>query len=149
VSATTGGIGSDPDPHPDAEQLALLAMDAETEAGVKAHVAQCAACDRDLSVVRSLLESEGPDGADGRERAPVRSQQDVGSPPPPAADTAMADGNDDADVEIRQNLPPKEARKQAERLLAAQRSPRQGRQTLTVILVVVVAMLLVGLLALR
>jgi hypothetical protein len=61
VAATKGGVGSDPEDHPDSEQLALLAMEAETETGVKEHVAQCAACDRDLAVIRSLLDSEGPD----------------------------------------------------------------------------------------
>ena len=149
MAATKGGVGSDPEDHPDSEQLALLAMEAETETGVKEHVAQCAACDRDLAVIRSLLDAEGPDGADGPNRESPESQEQPDSPPPAAAMTAMADASDGAAQPILQNLPPKEARRQAERLLSAQRSPRQGRQTLMVILVVVVAMLLVGLLALR
>lgn len=149
MAATQGGAGPAPQAHPDSEQLALLAMEAETDAGVKEHVAQCAACDRDLAVIRSLLDAEGPAGADVPTRRSSEDREQPDSAPPAAAMTAMADGSDGAAEPILQNLPPKEARRQAERLLSAQRSPRQGRQTLMVILVVVVAMLLVGLLALR
>ena len=149
MAATSGGVGPGSVSHPDSEQLALLAMEADVDAGVKEHVAQCAACDRDLSVIRSLLDAEGPDGPDGAAQRSPAPPDRAAAPPPAAAMTAMADAHDGEPEIILQNLPPKEARKQAERLLSAQRSPRQGRQTLMVILLVVVAMLLVGLLALR
>lgn len=52
-------------PHADGEDLARLAMQDAVSADVAAHVAACAECSKDLSLLKSLLEAEGPDGSDG------------------------------------------------------------------------------------
>lgn len=77
------------DGHVDSEQLALLAMGAPTPAGVAEHVAACPVCAKDLSVLRSLLDADGPDGADSA----VAGESDTPAPLA-AALRAQADGND-------------------------------------------------------
>lgn len=89
-------MGTADGPHPDSEQLALLAMDAPVDAAVSAHVQSCAECRADLALIRSLMA--------GGESDSVREPEwhlDGGSPDDPAdasvlaaAMQAQADGPD-------------------------------------------------------
>lgn len=82
-------------PHVTSEQLALLAMDADVDDDVRTHVAACPACTKDLSLIRSLLNADGPDSEAQSEGDPhdPTAEPDL----PPAAFTAMADAADGRD----------------------------------------------------
>lgn len=71
--------------HATSEQLALLAMDATVPGDVAAHVRGCEECQRDLSIVRSLLHADGPDSTN--ESGDHDSKDDL----PSELQTAMAD----------------------------------------------------------
>lgn len=47
--------------HPDSEQLALLALKADVDESVQEHLKTCEQCQRDLSLLESLLAADGPD----------------------------------------------------------------------------------------
>lgn len=82
--------------HATGEQLALLAMGADVPPEVAAHVRRCGQCTREESIVRSLLNADGPDTTN------VRDDDESNDEPPPAAATAMADtapGRDAGDPE--------------------------------------------------
>jgi len=59
----TASADGDMSAHPDSEQLALLALEAQVAPEVRAHVQACRECQGDLSLLVSLLAAEGPDGS--------------------------------------------------------------------------------------
>ena len=72
--------------HVDSAQLADIAVGATVAPEVSEHVAGCSQCARDLAVLRSLLEADGPTGQ------PVRPSSPPDSLPAPI--DAMADTAD-------------------------------------------------------
>lgn len=77
-------------PHADSEVLALMAMGSPVPPEVAAHVASCAECSKDISLLTSLLDAEGPDSGEGG----ATTEQHDSDEPPASLDEAMADGND-------------------------------------------------------
>jgi hypothetical protein len=72
--------------HPDSEQLALLALKADVDESVQEHLRACEQCQRDLSLLESLLAADGPDSdASGIGVASADEQA--------AVDSAWADGD--------------------------------------------------------
>lgn len=79
--------------HADSEELAQLAMESPVAPEVVAHVASCPECTKDLSLLKSLLDAEGPDSPS------IAADTAVPVEEPAALDEAMADGNDARPVE--------------------------------------------------
>lgn len=78
-------------PHADSEDLALMAMGSPVPPEVAAHVASCSECTKDLSLLKSLLDAEGPESG---EAGATSTEQHDSDEPPASLDEAMADGND-------------------------------------------------------
>ncbi len=127
--------------HPDSEQLANLALEAPTAAGVKEHVASCPECRKDLSLLKSLLHADGPDGT-GHEAIP---QTEPVKETPGMADTADGTAEEPEPTPTR-----KEQQERAAKTLGSDPvASGMRKQTLALILIVLAAMLIIGLLSLR
>lgn len=126
-------------PHVTSEQLALLAMDAEVDDAVAAHVAACPACSKDLSMIQSLLNADGPDtdaspGDDTQGRA---DESDL----PAAAFTAMADAADGRDPAPEPDVPASTVDTAAAGM--GRTDATGGRNVLAVVAVVIIAAALI------
>lgn len=126
-------------PHVTSEQLALLAMDAELDDSVRAHVANCPACTKDLSVIRSLLNADGPDSEAQREGV----TRDPAPEPalPPEAFTAMADAADGRPEPAEPEPAPQSVNADAADMGHA--SSSSGRHVLALVAAIIVAAALI------
>lgn len=127
--------------HPDSEQLANLAVEAPTVAGVKEHVASCPECRKDLSLLTSLLHADGPDGPESGATDDVE---------PLKESAAMADTADGTPEDAEPAVTRKEQQERAAKVLGS--DPVEAgmrKQTLALILIVLAAMLVIGLLSMR
>ena len=91
--------------HATGEQLALLAMDAEVPRDIADHVAECQQCARDLSIVRSLLSSEGIDSQGDTQHDDAPDDSDL----PAEVQTAMAETADGRDDDRQESAQPTDA----------------------------------------
>lgn len=117
--------------HPDSDELALLAMDADVADSVREHIATCRECQSDVALLTSLLAADGPG-----DRAGI-SPDETTEPTTTPVD-AWADGNDTSDDDHR--LTSEEPDDQVEP--AAPNTTTSGRDINYLALVVVVLIVL-------
>lgn len=131
-------------PHADGEDLARLAMQDEVPADVAGHVAECAECSRDLALIRSLLDAEGPDGPDIEAATP-------GLEDPAEVTDAWADANDSGPGSATATAaqPPTEQPTEANAQTASQGGRQRNTTALAVALLLFLGAILLAFFALR
>lgn len=127
--------------HASSDELAQLALQAPVDASVAAHVEACDECRRDLSLLTSLLEADGPDGPD-------RPGQSEPQPETSESPQAMADGADGPEIrdETVAQAPPDTVR--AVPTASSGGHPRRNA-AVAIVLLLFVAAIIIAVLGLR
>lgn len=132
-----------PSAHADGEDLARLAMQDEVPAAVAVHVADCAECSRDLALIRSLLDADGPEGSDG-------ATTDQGPSETPEVTDAWADANDSgATADHPTEVPPANDQPESPPTATTTAGRRTNPTALVVALLLFVGAILLAFFALR